>query len=219
MDYKKAIIRILDAHGVRSRDVSVLFNPSEYTLEKENEFASIGIPGLESPLLQFIRGGQETLSMELFFDSYEQRRDVRDNTDQISSLLKIDSNIKAPPVVKFIWGKLSFTSVLKRATRKFTMFLPDGTPVRATMNVTFQKYQTDEALEEIDSGSTDKTRIYTVNEGDSLWSLSARFYGSPGMWRKIADKNKFEDPLKMKSGTQIVIPPTDSANTRRKNHL
>jgi LysM repeat protein len=217
MDYKKAVIRILDAQGEKSRDISVLFNPSEYTLEKENEYASIGIPGLESPILQFIRGGQETLSMELFFDSYEQKRDVRDYTDQITGLLKIDRNIRAPPLLKFIWGKLSFTSVLKRATRKFTMFLPDGTPVRATMNVTFQKYQTDDATEEIDSGSADKTRIYTVNEGDSLWRLSARFYGSPGMWRKIADKNQFEDPLKLNSGTRIVIPPTDSANAGRKN--
>jgi hypothetical protein len=218
MEYKKAIIRILDAQGEKSRDISVLFNPSEYTMEKENEFASIGIPGLESPILQFIRGGQETLSMELFFDSYEHGQDVRNYMDQITNLLNIDGNINAPPVITFIWGKLSFTSVLKRATRKFTMFLPDGIPVRATMNVTFQKYQKDEETANNRPGSPDNTRIYSVNEGDSLWSLSDRFYGSPGQWRKIADKNKIDNPMELISGTQIAIPPANSSNSRIKNN-
>jgi nucleoid-associated protein YgaU len=210
MEYEKAIIRILDVQGKKVRDMSVLINPSEYTMEKENEFASIGIPGSQSPLLQFTKGGLETLSMELFFDSYEDGSDVRSYTDQITDLLKIDGSINAPPVVKFIWGTLSFTCVLKRASRKFTMFLPDGTPVRSTMNVTFQKYGIDEEAADNRPGSPNKTRVHAVNEGDSLWSLSARFYGSSGQWRQIADKNAIDDPMKLKAGMQIIIPPADS---------
>jgi Contractile injection system tube protein/LysM domain len=210
MAYEKAIISILDVQGKTVRNVSVLINPFEYTLEKENEFASIGIPGSQSPLLQFTRGGLETLSMELFFDSYEERGDVRRHTDQITNLLKIDGSINAPPVIRFIWGTLSFTCVLKRASRKFTLFLPDGTPVRSTMNVTFQKYGINREAADNRSGSPNKTRVHTVSEGDSLWSLSARFYGSSGLWRLIAEKNEIGDPLKLKPGTQITIPPANS---------
>ena len=50
---KKAIIHVLDASGGIKDEVPVKFYPSEYTLEKSNEFASINIPGLESPVLQF----------------------------------------------------------------------------------------------------------------------------------------------------------------------
>jgi hypothetical protein len=50
--------------------IEVLFNPEEYTLNKDNNFASQTIPGLSSPLLQFVNGNLRTLEMELFFDTY-----------------------------------------------------------------------------------------------------------------------------------------------------
>lgn len=58
-------------------EFEVLFNPNRYSLEKSNQIAEVGIPGLGSPILQFVRGNARTLSMELFFDTYEQQQDVR----------------------------------------------------------------------------------------------------------------------------------------------
>ena len=93
-ELKKAVIHVLDARGNKKNEVPVLFYPSEYSMEKSNEFANINIPGLESPLLQFSRGGLETLSMDLFFDTYETRKDVRKYTNKIVDLLKIDPDTK-----------------------------------------------------------------------------------------------------------------------------
>ena len=39
----------------------VLFNPEEYTLSKDNNFAQIAVPGLRAPLLQFVSGNMQTL--------------------------------------------------------------------------------------------------------------------------------------------------------------
>ena len=75
-ELNKAFILVLDKRLIIKDMVTVLFNPTEYSLEKSNEFASINIPGLESPLLQFSRGNLETLSMDLFFDTYEKNIDV-----------------------------------------------------------------------------------------------------------------------------------------------
>ena len=47
-----------------------MFNPEEYTLNKDNNFASQAVPGLSGPLLQFVHGNMRTLEMELFFDTY-----------------------------------------------------------------------------------------------------------------------------------------------------
>ena len=49
--------------------VPFLFNPTEFTVEKSNQFAEINIPGLDSSLFQFVRGGARTLTMDLLFDS------------------------------------------------------------------------------------------------------------------------------------------------------
>lgn len=206
---KKAIIHILNASGGIKDEVPVKFFPSEYTLEKSNEFASINIPGLESPVLQFVRGGLGTLSMDLFFDSYEEGRDVREYTDKVTNLLKIDPELHAPPVLKFIWGDLNFTCVLTRASRKFTMFLNNGIPVRATLSVSFSQFMTESDLKASPTHSPDKTRAYTIKQGDNLWGIAAKMYGDPAFWRPIADKNAIENPRILNAGKIIVIPPLE----------
>ena len=50
----------------------IQFNPSELLFEKQPQFAEIGIPGLDAPLQQFVRGGAEKLTLELFCDSTDQ---------------------------------------------------------------------------------------------------------------------------------------------------
>ena len=202
----KAFIQILDARGEVKEEVPVLFNPSDYTMEKSNEFASINIPGLESPMLQFSRGNLETLTMDLFFDSYEENKDVRDYTSKITDLLKIDPEIHAPPILRFVWGSLNFTCVLSRVSKKFTMFRSDGIPVRATLSITFNEYMTEvrKPLE-----SSDRTKSYTIKQGDSLWAIAAREYGDAAFWRLIAGKNRIENPRVLEIGREITIPPLE----------
>ena len=78
--------------------LEVMFNPEEYTLNQDNNFASQNIPGLSGPILQFVHGNMRTLDMELFFDTTDQASDVRDETQKIVRLLEIDSDLHAPPV-------------------------------------------------------------------------------------------------------------------------
>jgi LysM repeat protein len=49
---------------------------------------------------------------------------------------------------------------------------------------------------------------YVVREGDTLASISRRFYKSSGRWKKIRDANKsvIDDPAKLKPGTTLTIP-------------
>ena len=129
----------------------VLFNPAEYSLSKENSFAQAAVPGLGSPLLQFVHGNVRTLDMELFFDTYEAhahagtvvnaaRTDVRALTRPVVGLMAINPATHAPPIVLFAWGDLTFTGVLVRANERFTTFLESGVPVRAEIQVTFHEW-------------------------------------------------------------------------------
>src|SRR5579862_582886 len=81
--------------------ISVMFNPEEYTLSQENNFAAIGVPGLSAPIVQFVHGNQQTLEMELFLDTYEGHAsggralnaagdDVRTLTTAVTGLMSID---------------------------------------------------------------------------------------------------------------------------------
>ena len=53
----------------RGAPIKALFNPERYTHTKGVQIAEIPVPGLDSPILQFVRGQNEKITMELFFDT------------------------------------------------------------------------------------------------------------------------------------------------------
>jgi len=140
MDPQKGFFEILGGSKKNTR-IEVLYFPSEYSLEKSNTFSEVAIPGLESPYLQFVKGNAGSITLELFYDSYEKGIDVRELTGKITDLINIDPTIHAPPPLQFIWGlnsKEPFNCVLERVTKRFTMFNSDGKPVRARLNITLK---------------------------------------------------------------------------------
>jgi LysM repeat protein len=52
---------------------------------------------------------------------------------------------------------------------------------------------------------------YTVQEGDTLASISRKFYKTSKRWRDIRDANesKVDDPNSLKEGTTLTIPAKD----------
>ena len=214
---QKAHILIHDKNGNIQYDnpVEALFNPTQYVIDKTNTFASMQVPGRESSIIQFVRGESETLSLELFFDTYtyHQSKDVREYTKKVRDLLEVDPDIHAPRICSFVWGtgglgKPYFTGFVEKATTTFTMFLSDGTPVRAKMNLTIKQYQKT-IEEEARLSSPDKTKRRIITNGDSLWLIAAGEYGDPAKWRVIADVNNINNPLALEPGMEIIIPKID----------
>lgn len=213
MALEKASLQALDSAGKPlGSAIAVLFNPNEYTLEKSNTFAQMALPGLQTPITQYTSGAAETLSMELFFDTYTDKggEDVRNYTRGVTDLMLINADLHAPPVCLFQWGKVSFKAVLERAQSRYTMFLPDGTPVRAVLNVTLREYKTlAEQLPSPPRQSADRTKRWVVKQGDSLWGIAYKMYQDAGLWREIAMANGIVDPLQLTPGMALVIPPLE----------
>lgn len=191
----------------------VMYNPEEFKLDQGNTFAEVGIPGLNTPPVQYVRGKARTLSMELFFDSYEKGEDVRGHTAPIVRLLDKQPETQGPPVLLFSLGRFHFQCVLVDAGQRFTMFLRDGTPVRSTLSVRFQEYVRVEA--EIRSGlflgsPTVSATVHTTVQGDTLSGLAAAYLGDAGRWRDIATANSIDDPFDLPPGRPLVIPARGS---------
>ena len=81
------------------------------------------------------RGDADFLSAELFFDTYEEKKDVRPLTEPIEKMAAGNGGIHRPPIVMFIWGNSKFQGEIETARVRYTLFLPDGTPCRATVNI------------------------------------------------------------------------------------
>ena len=211
---EKAIL----TNTITNDKIPVMFNPTDYTVSQDINYAKAAVPGLSQPLLQFVNGNVPTLDMELFLDTTETLQingktiatagsDVRNLTQQITNLMVIDSTTHAPPVIVFTWASLSFTCVLGRATQKFVMFLSDGTPVRARLQVSFQGYNnaTTEA-KEIKRQTAEYSKSYTVGQGDTLSRIAGIVYGNAALWRPIGLNNGLDNSIALTVGQQLLIP-------------
>lgn len=58
---------------------------------------------------------------------------------------------------------------------------------------------------------------YEVAEGETLWSISEKVYGTGFNWQLIADANNLQDPNNLEAGTKLTIPnltPTASEDEK-----
>ncbi|MFI9155492.1 LysM peptidoglycan-binding domain-containing protein [Streptomyces sp. NPDC053367] len=208
---------------------SVMYNPEELKLEQGNNFAEVGIPGLDNPPVQYVRGRARTLSMELFFDTYERGEDVRGYTGPIVRLLDKQPQTQAPPVLVFSLGTFQFRCVLVDAGQRFTMFLRDGTPVRSSLAVRLQEFvrvgveveqgvffgsptasglvnRAAGAAGEAVGAGAGQPSVHLVVRGDTLSGLAGSYLGDPALWRDIALANGISDPFALEPGTRLMVP-------------
>lgn len=223
---KKATITVLEGDD-KGKVISVLFNPAEYSFERSNSYKATPIPGLSSPILQFVNGEADQLSMELFLDDYtdpegptsrerKESNPVMTRIRDLSKLLLVDSKIHAPSPVRFNWGPMEFSAIIEKMGRKVTMFQPDGTPARATLSVTFKEYRTlRQQVESPRRESADKSKRRVVVGLESLWLLAAREYNDPNEWLRIAQANDLDDPREIAPGDWLDLPPMENPNGSR----
>lgn len=180
-------------------EIPVMYNPTELSLNK-----TVLVQG-EGSNIQFQRVSDDDLTVSLFFDSYEQRTDIRRITNRIAALTEptVGTNArKEPPVVVFTWAGALFTGIVVKLEQKFTMFLSSGIPVRAELAVTFKSVLTQ--TEDLASrGYFNCRRLWTVQENDRLYLIAAKALGDSHQWRLIADNNGIHDPLNFPTPTDI----------------
>jgi hypothetical protein len=126
------------------QDIEFMFNPTELSFSRSVKWESdSGNRG--STLLPKVNfGGVEpykfTLS-NLLFDTYEIRESVM--TKYIDNIKKgvtaRDYQHSRPPVYILTWDKEYFHCVMNSLTYKLTLFLTDGTPVRALVDISLQE--------------------------------------------------------------------------------
>ncbi|MCY0931977.1 hypothetical protein OTB20_38545 [Streptomyces sp. H27-H1] len=116
------------------------------------------------------------------------------------------------PVLSFVYGPpmlgFCYQVVLIGATINYTRFTGAGVPIRArvTLNMKEQPSLLGTLPTNPTSGGLPGRRSYTVTEGEDLVNLARTQYGSTAHWRRLADANAIDDPLRMRPGTTVYLP-------------
>lgn len=224
MSLQKA--KLLNVSVEDAQPIEVMFNPTEYSIDRGAAYAELQVPGAELPILQFVRGEAQTLTMELFLDSTNQRESVEEKLNELRNFVRIDPELHAPPVCKFQWGEsvaegsgqnareTIFTGVVTSLRERHTLFDEDGNILRSRVTLTLKSYRAVETQNrQTSTQSPDRTRVRVLREGETLSRIAHEAYGDSRWWRAIAGENDIERPLFIEPGTALRVPSLPRRNT------
>ncbi len=199
------------------------FNPEHYTIIKLNQWHATPVVGASLPEIQFGGGMARELTLGLLFDVRNtDSEDVRDVTNRL--LMMMEAAVPAsggrsaarPPTVTFAWGStVGFTAVARQLNIQYTLFGPTGNPIRALCKLTLLQVAKADSRSTSGPAATESSivktaapppAVHVVSEGDSLPSIAQSAYGDSSQWRKVAEANEIDDPLRPRRGQALAIP-------------
>ena len=144
MKIEKAKLIVHSDPSGQAKDIEFMFNPSELDFTRQvhwdYELGNRGTTLL--PKVNF--SGVEPYSFRLpnlLFDTYEKKTSVlKKHIDNIKKGVTAKSGERTrPPVYVFTWHDSYFPCVMTSLNYRLTLFLPDGTPVKAIVNIELQE--------------------------------------------------------------------------------
>ena len=214
-ELKKMVIeayRKSDYSGSAAETFTVMFNPTTYSRKYEVEYQDRQGQGDTGSPQVFGKIKPQEYSFEFLFDGTGTAADVVDVQQTIEHFLEVtgkhDGEIHRPMYLKLSWGTLLSKCVLESAEVTYTLFKPDGYPLRAKVKATFAE-NVEDALRvaEERKSSPDLTHVHQVGRGEHLSLLADKYYGEPGRYLQVAQFNGLTNFRRLEPGQKLVFPP------------
>jgi len=203
--------------GGQISQVRFQFNPNQLQLSRSaswNSQPAVGYARGAAP--EFSGANPASLQLEVFLDgsAAPAASQVRKDVEQLLSCCEVDpqslpTDRPSPPWVRFAWGSFStvqFVAYVESVSATYTLFTATGDPLRATCQLSLTEVPLPTKGQNPTSGSLAAQRVHRVVSGDSLESLAWQEYGDPARWRAIAEANGIDDPMRLGTGRQLLLP-------------
>ena len=198
--------------GQPAASFTVMFNPTSYGYKHEVTYETAQALGDASSPQNFENVQPQEHAFELTFDGTGTAVDAVDVYETVESFLDITGRLQGdlhrPYYLKVSWGTFLSHCVLKSAEVTYTLFAPDGTPLRAKVAATFAESVDDaKRVAQERKSSPDLTHERTVHEGDHLSLMADRIYRDPARYLQVAKANRLKHFRRLRHGQDIVFPP------------
>lgn len=211
--------------SAQKSQMSVYINPEQYTHTYKiiyNNTQAQGSPG-GSPA--YNRTPADQVAFQLVFDgtgvvpspipgkpAASEDGIVTQVNTFMNLALTYNGKIHSPNFIQLLWGTLIFNCRLTTLKMTYTLFKPDGTPLRAKADATFIGYMDEQAIaKKANQASPDMSHVVTVKSGDTLPLLCYGIYGSSVYYPQVARVNGLTGFRELIPGTQIYFPQLGAA--------
>jgi len=215
-------------------EFSVLANPEKYNLGFKVERNETGAIGESRKNVKYLRTGAQVIQLKFLLDGTGlldsspknlkivdtiRRTSVSNLTveDQVFNLKEVAFNFNGethqPHYLEIAWGSLLFKGVLIDLNIEYTLFSPDGMPLRAIATAKFEDTIADDLrVVEENKSSPDLSHVRTVKAGDTLSVMTERIYGDSKYYLEVAKANNLINFRTLIPGQEIFFPPIEKTS-------
>lgn len=193
---------------------TVMINPETIKWQRGIEYNEQQAPNTSAPSQKYKSTPVEKLNFDIVIDCTgivdSKRVDMNQEISSLESIIyTYNGKIHRPNFVKVQWGKsLVFKGVLKSMDTSYTLFKPDGSPLRAKLSLGFSEYISPQSVEELDAKkSPDITHLISVVEGNTLPQLCEETWNDDSYYIQVAQYNGLNKFRNLKGGQKLIFPP------------
>ena len=198
--------------------INVMINPDRYSRGLSTNFAPEQAAGGDGKSLAYNRSEGEAFTLDLVFDGTGAVPDApaKSVEVQLADLRRlayeVNGDIHTPNYLILAWGVLLFKGQLKTLAIDYTLFAPDGTPLRAKVKAGFIGFHDNgDGRAAQNRRSPDLTHAVVVEAGQTLPLLCHEIYGDSGYYVAVAAHNELDDFRTLAPGTMLIFPPLAGA--------
>jgi hypothetical protein len=199
---------------ISGKPYKVMINPDSIKHQGSIDYNDVQPPDSSTTSQRYKSTPSEKLNFDIVIDCTgvvdKSRTKMK---DEINALTKIiydyNGEIHRPNFVMVQWGQsLLFKGVLASYDISYTLFNPDGNPLRAKVSLAFTQYISPAAACECNKDSSpDISHLVTVTEGVSLPSLCEKVWNDESYYVQVARYNGLNKFRNLSGVRQLIFPP------------
>ncbi|WP_264537871.1 hypothetical protein [Flavobacterium sp. N1736] len=196
-----------------------MINPDTIKMQKSIEYNEQQAPATSSASQKYKSTPSDKLTFEMVIDCTgvvdSKRIDMNKEITALETIIyTYNGKIHRPNFVKIQWGQnITFNGVLESIDVSYTLFKPDGSPLRAKISLSFSQYISPKTVTMQDAPeSPDLTHIVTVSEGMSLPQLCLQTWNDDSLYIQVAEFNGLNKFRNLNGISKLIFPPVNTAN-------
>ena len=222
----KVLIHIYDDEDFQNKSkleknpISLPVNPESFSQNFKVELNEQQGQGNQGTNPDYKGTAPEELKLDFIFDGTNTIEGYEYNSGDLSVKAQLDVFMKAvydmdgeihrPHFLIVQWGKFMFACILSNLDLNYTLFKPNGDPLRIKASATFLKYVAQkERVAKEKKKSPDLTHVKLVKAGDRLDLMTSKIYKDSKYVTQIARANSLTTFRKIRPGIELIFPPLD----------
>jgi len=192
----------------------VMINPDSIKWNRAIDYNETQAPDSSSASQKYKSSPSDKMNFDIVIDCTGiVDPDRTDMKKEISALEKIvftyNGDIHRPNFVKIQWGdNIGFKGVLTSFDTSYTLFRPDGSPLRAKVSLGFSQYISPSTAEKrIARKSQDLTHRVTVEHGLALPQLCYEVWQNELLYVQVARFNRLNKFRNLNGISRLLFPP------------